>query len=99
MSISYFILIIEYAFQISRFVDYYGVMTVTVCATILFITTYLMLKPEILYGIQGFVKVPDVQSAHESSQEIISKSSLKLEKWCRIMRVDLRRVKSEIIWK
>jgi AraC-like DNA-binding protein len=57
MSITYLFLVFEFAFQISRYVNFYRLMALTVSATIFFITSYLLLKPEILYGIQGWVRV------------------------------------------
>lgn len=60
-SLTYILLLVEYVFQISRFVDFYRVMAITVSGHILFITAYLLTRPYILYGLRGWV-IPPVEA-------------------------------------
>lgn len=57
MSLTYLLLLCEFGFQLSRYVDIYWVMSITVSGTILFVSAYLLLKPEILYGIRGWRQI------------------------------------------
>jgi AraC-like DNA-binding protein len=79
MSITYLFLVFEFAFQISRYVNFYRLMALTVSATVFFITSYLMLKPEILYGIRGWVRVPEADPTSERQPETSPKPTLSLE--------------------
>jgi len=49
MGSTYGVLLLEYIFQMSRVVDIWEVLTLTVCGTILFICFYLLFRPNILY--------------------------------------------------
>lgn len=59
MSATYLILIIEYIFQISRYIDIYRLIITTVSLTVLFICFYLLIKPNILYGLKGWLQEPE----------------------------------------
>jgi AraC-like DNA-binding protein len=69
MSITYLFLVFEFAFQISQYVNFYRLMALTVSATIFFITSYLLLKPEILYGIRGWVRVSVTEADPTSERQ------------------------------
>jgi AraC-like DNA-binding protein len=58
MGSTYGVLLLEYIFQMSRFVDILEVITLTVCGTILFICFNLLFRPNILYGLQGWFQDP-----------------------------------------
>jgi AraC-like DNA-binding protein len=58
LSSTFFILIIGYIFQVTRYLEQYRVATLTVTLTIFFICTYLLIKPNILYGLKGWLPLP-----------------------------------------
>ena len=69
LSSTFFILIIGYFFQISNFLEQYKIATMTVALSIFFICAYLLLKPNILYGLKGWLPIP-ISTDHEVSIEI-----------------------------
>lgn len=85
MSTSFFVLIFEFMFQISRYFELYRLMSVTVSGTLLFICFYLLLKPNILYGLKGWLQYAEPISRAEPLQEVVpvaqeqKKQSLTLE--------------------
>jgi AraC-like DNA-binding protein len=59
LSSTTFILLFEYLFRISRFFDLYRAISLTLSGTIVFITVYLLVKPYILYGLEGWLQEPE----------------------------------------
>jgi len=59
---SFIILLIEYAFQISYFFDFYRLITLTMTVSICITCLYLFLQPNLLYGLTGWF-----QEANEST--------------------------------
>ena len=58
MGSTFGVLLLEYIFQMSRFVDIWELLALTVCGNILFISFYLLFQPNILYGLQGWFQNP-----------------------------------------
>jgi AraC-like DNA-binding protein len=58
MGSTFGVLLLEYMFQMSRFIDIWELLALTVCGTILFISFYLLFRPNILYGLQGWFQDP-----------------------------------------
>lgn len=54
LSASFFVLILETLFSISAFYDLYRIKAMTVSGTVIFMCFYLLLKPNILYGLKGW---------------------------------------------
>ncbi len=71
LSASFFVLFFEFLFQISRYFDLYRLMSVTVSGTLLFICFYLLLKPNILYGLKGWLQYPEPVAQAEPLQEMV----------------------------
>jgi AraC-like DNA-binding protein len=66
---SYFILIIEHLFQFSRIVELTRVIAFTITCTILFICAFLLFRPNILYGLTGWLQVEELQPKTEAFLE------------------------------
>jgi AraC-like DNA-binding protein len=60
--LSFIILLIEYAFQISYFFDFYRLITLTMTVSICITCIFLFLQPNLLYGLTGWF-----QEANEST--------------------------------
>jgi hypothetical protein len=69
MGSTFGVLLLEYIFQMSRFVDIWELLALTVCGTILFIGFYLLFRPNILYGLQGWF--PDAGNMIGSIEEVV----------------------------
>lgn len=80
LSSTFFILIIGYVFQITRYLEQYRVATLTVTLTIFFICVYLLLKPNILYGLKGWLVLPAEPGVPEqaplSSDPVIKRQTI-----------------------
>lgn len=59
LSGTYVLLTIEYIFHISRFYQLNHLLVLTISANILFITMYLLFRPNILYGLTGWLQKED----------------------------------------
>ena len=83
LSIFYVLLIIEYAFHISRQFDLTIMICFTLSINIFFISVYLLARPSILYGFMGWIKesVPAISpdSGLMLSPTFLKKPSLTLE--------------------
>jgi AraC-like DNA-binding protein len=69
MGSTFGVLLLEYIFQMSRFIDIWELVTFTVCGNILFISFYLLFRPNILYGLQGWFQ--DAGNMIESIEEVV----------------------------
>jgi len=58
VSCSFLLLFFEYIFQVSQFFELYRLITLTMTGTILFTTLYLLIRPNILYGLTGWLQEP-----------------------------------------
>lgn len=75
VSLSFLLLMVEYVFQVSQFLEIYRLITMTMCASILSTCTYLLFRPNILYGMSGWLQKefltsstgPDTSFEQESS--------------------------------
>jgi AraC-like DNA-binding protein len=56
VSLSFLLLMVEYVFQVSQFLEVYRLITMTMCASILSTCTYLLFRPNILYGMSGWLQ-------------------------------------------
>ena len=82
LSSTFFILIIGYFFQITSFLEQYKVGTMTVTLTIFFICAYLLLKPNILYGLKGWMPIPltaDLGTPSDIKESVIKRQSFSQE--------------------
>jgi AraC-like DNA-binding protein len=70
LSSTFFILIIGYVFQVSHYLEQYSVATLTVTLTIFFICAYLLVKPNILYGLKGWLPLPAASNAGDISAAV-----------------------------
>jgi AraC-like DNA-binding protein len=84
LSFMYVILIGEHIFHLSKVLDLTTMIFFTVSSMILFISLYLLVRPSILYGIQGWIQEPDsglstnrIEVNYENEEE--KKSSLTIE--------------------
>ncbi len=60
LSSTFFVLILGFIFQITHFLEPYRVSTLTLTFSIFFICFYLLLKPDLLYGLKSWLPMPDV---------------------------------------
>jgi AraC-like DNA-binding protein len=70
LSSTFFILIVSFLFQVTHFLDQYRVSTLTLTLSIFFICFYLLLKPDILYGLKSWLPIhpiPFVVNPNETS--------------------------------
>jgi AraC-like DNA-binding protein len=81
---SFIILLIEYAFQISYFFDFYRLITLTMTVSICITCGFLFLQPNLLYGLTGWfqeanestISEPEIASAKEpNSSNTFSKEA------------------------
>jgi AraC-like DNA-binding protein len=83
LSSTFFILIIEYIFQITRFLQQFRIPTLTLSLAIFFICIYLLLKPNILYGLKGWlpleVKADMPVIPLPITEPVIKKQSISIE--------------------
>jgi AraC-like DNA-binding protein len=83
LSSTFFILVLGYFFQITQFLEQYKIPTLTVTLTIFFICAYLLFKPNILYGLKGWLPLqvtPEIPVTPVSEVEpITKKQSISLE--------------------
>lgn len=83
LSSTFFILVIGYFFQITHFLEQYRIPTLTVTLTIFFICAYLLFKPNILYGLKGWlpleVKADMPEIPQSITEPVIKKQSISLE--------------------
>ena len=83
LSSTFFILVIGYFLQITKFLEQYRIPTLTVTLTIFFICAYLLFKPNILYGLKGWLPLqltPEIPVTPVSEVEPITKrQSISLE--------------------
>lgn len=56
VSLCFLLLWVEYFFQISQFIEIYRWITATMCATVLSTCIYLLFRPNILYGMSGWLQ-------------------------------------------
>lgn len=56
VSMSFLFLLVEYFFQVSQFVEIYRLITFTMSASVLFTCIYLLVRPNILYGMSGWLQ-------------------------------------------
>lgn len=86
LSSLFFILIIGYFFQVTRFLEHYRVAVLSVTLSIFFICAYLLLKPNILYGLKGWVPVPissDFRLIDEINEQVTKRQSFTIEEGLR----------------
>jgi len=69
VSSSYILLFIEYTIQVSRFFDLYKMITFTMTGNILFISAYLLLRPNILYGLTGWLQEPEAIEPNDKKED------------------------------
>jgi AraC-like DNA-binding protein len=70
ISISYAILFVETVIHVSRFVDLNRLIILTVSANIFFISTYLLFRPNILYGMTGWLQAyPDKAEVTKDAED------------------------------
>jgi AraC-like DNA-binding protein len=77
LSSTFFILIIGYIFQITRFLEPFRISTLTVTITIFFICIYLLVKPNILYGLKSWLPLPEAANiavAPSGNDEMVLKN-------------------------
>ena len=83
LSSTFFLLVIGYFFQITHFLEQYRIPTLTVTLTIFFICAYLLFKPNILYGLKGWlpleVKADMPEIPVSITEPVIKKQSISLE--------------------
>jgi AraC-like DNA-binding protein len=72
---TYFALIIVFVFNLSHYLDELRLATGTVFLSILFICLYLLFKPNILYGLQGWVpiEVPEITAEEDDPDDITAR--------------------------
>jgi AraC-like DNA-binding protein len=76
LSSTFLVLIIGFVFQATRFFEQYRIPSLTVTLSIFFICAYLLIKPNILYGLKGWtpLHVPEeIPGEDDSSEEALSK--------------------------
>jgi len=83
MSISYGLLFVETILHLSRFVDLNRLIILTVAGNIFFVSVYLLVKPNILYGMTGWLQEQPGKISDAQVQAIAStqpkKNTLSLE--------------------
>ena len=84
LSSAYVLLIFEYVFQFSSYIDLHRLSTFTVSGSVLVYTLYLIARPNILYGLKGWMQptdpAPGREDPHpESRGEERKRESLTLE--------------------
>jgi AraC-like DNA-binding protein len=65
MSSTFLVLVIGYVFQISYYLQQFRIPSITVTLTIFFICAYLLFKPNILYGLKGWLPLQDTDDTPE----------------------------------
>jgi len=83
MSSTFLVLVIGYVFQVSYYLQQYRVASITVTLTIFFICFYLLFKPNILYGLKGWlplqVPVDTPESADAGIESTVKRQSFTME--------------------
>jgi AraC-like DNA-binding protein len=69
VAMSFLILLVEYVFQVSQFVEIYRLITFTMSASVLFTCIYLLVRPNILYGMSGWLQTEPVEYLQEKRPE------------------------------
>ena len=77
MSVSYVFLFVETFLHISRYFDLNRLIIMTISFTILFVSAYLLLKPNILYGLTKITSIPDQPISISEQDEIEPKPEQK----------------------
>jgi AraC-like DNA-binding protein len=76
LSSTFLVLIIGFIFQATSYFERYRIPSLTVTLSIFFISAYLLIKPNILYGLKGWTPLPvpeDIPVEGDASEEAMSK--------------------------
>lgn len=83
MSLSYLILFVETVLHVSSFIDLNQLIILTISANVFFVCTYLLVRPNILYGMTGWlqekVKQEGTQAKTAATSPLAKQTSLSLE--------------------
>lgn len=83
MSLSYLILFVETVLHVSSFIDLNQLIIVTISANVFFVCAYLLVRPNILYGMTGWlqekVKESGIQTALATQSPVSKQTTLSLE--------------------
>lgn len=78
VSSSFMLLLIEYAIQVSRFFEILKLITLTMSGNILFISAYLLLRPNILYGLTGWLQEPETIQQNDKIEDKLATDTKRL---------------------
>lgn len=78
VSSSFILLFIEYILQVSRFFDLYKMITLTMSGNILFISAYLLSRPNILYGLTGWLQEPETIQQNDKIEDKLATDTKRL---------------------